>query len=620
MQTYTCYLGKTEAQVHTCEPGEFLPDAFEIMFPRGELYGLDVETTYMTDAAQWDPDFLVRTVQVGTEGYAWVLRMDDPAQVEAARELLSDPGTWFCSHTPMDVLSVWVALGVDISARNIDTRGLAAMAAGDDRLGGRDLKTLATTHLGPQLEEGETELHEHFRDLLEAAGGKRSAAGAVVLAYGWGHVDASEPLFVRYAGLDAVAARRLAPILTRATGAPRDLLRQETGLAGAVNRITMRGARVDVTACRALHAEADGIVGTAERVVREITGVTPRSPKIADYLRDHGADFSDYPVTPTGRPSMAASDVKGLLKVGLSGDAKTVVEHIVRLKASQDGLQKTTKILASLDSQGKVHPEVNPLGAVTGRMTSSGINFLNFSKDDARMRGLFLPDEGHSLITCDFDQIELRVVAALARETKMIDVIKSGGDLHQLTADEIGGIDRDLAKMTNFLIVYGGGAKALSEQSGLPEDRCRDIVRAHRDRYPAITEYSRRLSRYTTSLRTITNRRVPVTKDKAGNPRVYANINYMVQSSARDLLIHAWLRYDRMGHGRTVWMPIHDELVCMVPEGREEELMSAIEDAMTFDFLGVPVSASAIELRDPQGVSRWMSGKVAEKYAAERKS
>ena len=114
------------------------------------------------------------------------------------------------------------------------------------------------------------------------------------------------------------------------------------------------------------------------------------------------------------------------------------------------------------------------------------------------MRGLFLPRDGFTFVTIDFDQIELRVVAALAREEKMIETILAGGDLHQLTVDEIAAvgieISRDIGKMTNFLIVYGGGAKALHEQAGIPIELAAKIVYAHRERYTSIGAYSKYLA------------------------------------------------------------------------------------------------------------------------------
>jgi DNA polymerase-1 len=277
-----------------------------------------------------------------------------------------------------------------------------------------------------------------------------------------------------------------------------------------------------------------------------------------------------------------------------------------------------------------VHPGLNTVGAVTGRMSSAGPNFQNFSKRDPRHRGLFVPEPGCVLVAIDFDQVELRVVAALAREDKMIDVILAGAedpehpdlyDLHQLTANEITAagveIDRDTGKMANFLIVYGGGGRALAEQAGLPEDLAASIVHVHHERFAAITALAKELEGNTDWVRTISYRRVPVPiNPKTGQPKTYKNINSAVQSAARELLVDAWLRFAlEFGHGGLVWFPVHDELILQVPESRVAAVVADAERCMTFDFLGVPITAEAVVLRDENGASRWMTAKHAAKIA-----
>ena len=111
MPTFTLTLGAEPVAVVAPEPGGFDRMAFRAEFPAGGLYGLDVETTYMDDLAQFGPEFRVRLVQFATVDTAWVLRIDDDEQRVAAVELLSDTGVSFCSHTPMDVLAVATRLG-----------------------------------------------------------------------------------------------------------------------------------------------------------------------------------------------------------------------------------------------------------------------------------------------------------------------------------------------------------------------------------------------------------------------------------------------------------------------------------------------------------------------------
>lgn len=630
MRTFTPTLGGEPTEVFAPEPGTFDAAAFRSAFPGGALYGLDVEGLYMDDLSQFSPDFALRLIQFGTATYAWVLTLDDPAQRAAAVELLSDLSVSFCSHTPMDVLSVATQLGVDITARNVDTRMLAAMAAPDDKRGGKDLKTLTTTHIGAELEAADKVLADRFTELWLATEPKRKKpARSVIDAYGWANIPADDPDYLTYAGLDAIACRRLADVLTPLTEAPPSLLRVETWLATEANRIQLRGMRVDQPALDALATEARRETGEAEAIVVELTGGVPaRSPKIQDWLGSHGVDWTTWEdrggaLTDTGKPSLAKENVQLLLGYELDSDGQRVAEQLIRFKGHQDALNKTSGLLALVAPDGRIHPALNTLGTVTGRMSSTGPNFQNFSKKDPRMRGLFLPEPGHVLMTADFDQVELRVVAALARETKMIEVILAGGDLHQLTVDELAAagvtIDRDKGKMANFLIVYGGGGRALSEQARIPLEDAQRIVAAHRERYQAINELAQAMGQYRDAIRTISQRRIPVTTNGYGDLRTYANINYLVQSSARDLLVDAWHRFaHEFGRGSMVWFPVHDELVLQVPEDLVDQVTDEVQRCMRFDFMGVPISASAVTLIDEDGTSRWMTSKRAEAIAKER--
>jgi DNA polymerase-1 len=669
MRTFTAQLGDTEVTVVAPAAGQFDSAAFALAFPAGALYGLDVEGTYMGDLAQWAPEFEIRLIQFATEDVAWVLDLNDPDQLISAHNLLADTSTWFCSHTPMDVIAVWTRLGVDITLRNADTRVYAKMAD-PDSLGGLDLKTLAVQYGMHQLAEADTALDARFLDLWLAAGGRRNAAGDDIARYGWSAISEHDETYLVYAGLDAIACRRLLPRLAAASKAPKELLEVETWLAGQANRIQIRGMLVDRAKLDQLSGSAQEVAGRTRALVAELTGgLSPLSPKLrphvenlltpngkplkaedgqhqksckkagcpgcktavkqpaTGWLATHGVDWSAWTgaYTETGVPSLEKDNILLLRGFDLDDAGRAVIEALIEYRGVHDQLNKTKGVRAGIDPAGRIHPTLKTVEAITGRMSSTGPNFQNFSKKDPALRGMFIPEPGHTLVTADFDQVELRVVAALARESKMIDTILAGGDLHNLTVDELAEagitITRDIAKMTNFLIVYGGGGKALHLQSGIPINEAYEIVSSFRGRYPAIQRLSEAMGRQHQVVVNIAGRRIPVgVNKKTGDSRAYANINYLVQSSARELLVHAWYRFaTEFGRGDMLWFPIHDELVLQVPNNLVETVMGEVEQCMRFDFMGVPISASAIPLLEPDGVtSRWMTSKLAEKYAEQR--
>lgn len=679
MTIFNAKLGDDEVIVTAPVAGEFSRAAFDRAFPKGGIYGLDVEGTYMGDLGQFDPAFEIRLIQFATEDEAFVLDLADRFQVIAAVDLLADPSTWFCSHTPMDVIAVFTRLGVDITTRNVDTRVLAKMAD-PDSLGGLDLKSLATKYAMPQLAEADEILDRIFMELWLAAGGKRNAKKAKgkdeddhtdsdVARYGWSAISVLDENYLIYAGLDAIACRRLLTQLATATGAPKELLEVEIWLAGQANRIQIRGMLVDREKLDQLSGGAGHVAEQARAHVAELTGgLSPLSPKLrpheenvlapngkpvkieddqhlgsckkpgcpgcktpikkaaAGWLAEHGVDWSTWTgaTTNTGLPSLEKDNIKLLAAYDLDEQGRAVVDALIEYRSVHDQLNKTKGVRAGLDQHGRIHPTLKTVEAITGRMSSTGPNFQNFSKKNPELRGMFIPEPGHMFLTADFDQVELRVVAALAREQKMIDTILGGGDLHQLTVDELaaGGITitRDMAKIVNFLIVYGGGGPALSSQAGIPLDEAKEIVAKFRSRYPAIQRLSQVMGQQQHVVINIAGRRIPVgINKKTGESRAYANINYLVQSSARELLVHAWHRFaTEFGRGDMIWFPIHDELVLQVPVDLVETVMSEIEQCMRFDFMGVPISASAVPLIEPNGTSRWMTSKLADKYAEER--
>lgn len=623
MNTFTTTLGGVEVEI------DFGAAALDYGWPSGGLLGLDVESTYMDSRGQFAPDFRVRTVQFGTERSGLVFDVSDPAQRERVEAILRDPAYSFCSHTNMDVISVWREFGIDITDRNLDTHELASIAD-PTMAAARDLKSLAAAHGMGELAAGEATLHALFRELYVVDGGKRNAARAKVDEFGWRTVPLDSELFVTYAGLDAIACRRLADLLVPATQAPAELLEVDVWLATRANRLTLTGKRVDVPRLEALYAESFEAFSEAKAAAEEIAGVNPSGPKIIDWLGQEGVNWNSWEgqLTDSGRPSLAKANLALVGDHDLSGDARAVFGHMTTMQEHADVLRKTTDIRDRLVGD-RIHPQLNPVGAATtGRMSASAPNMQNFSKRDPRLRGLFLPDDGCVLATIDFAQIELRVVAALAREESMIETIKAGGDLHQLTVDRLAErgvtITRDAAKMANFLIVYGGGAKALYEQirqppysSPIPMDAAREVVAGMREVYPAISALTKWKGYEREAIRTISNRRLPVTRNKRGDLRTYANVNYVVQSAARELLVTAWRRLEEWRPG-IVWWPIHDELVLQVPVNEVEDVLTDAEKAMRGDFRGVPVTADAVVLLDENGVSRWMDSKRAEKIAKER--
>lgn len=652
MATYTAQLGGDPVTIHAPGIGEFDVEQARTMWrsltaDRRMVVGLDVETTahdtkLSPPSLHWA--FRVRTAQFGSTSDAWVLRLDDLEQRAVAEKVLADERLRFCTHTRYDPISVWREFGVDTTDRWIDTRLLARIAnpLSLDRHAKRqgadavDLKNLTTELLhAPELSEFDKALNARFSEIWKEDGKK--GTGRQVLRYGFNHIALDDPIFAQYAGLDAIACRRLYPLLVEGSRSTPALLAAETWLSGLVVRMQMRGMRVDRDRLDEEFRLAESACVPPEKKLVEQIGLTPRQGvKLVAWFRDHGVDFdaNGHPKTKSGAPSLDGDAVKAMLGVDpktnervpgqaydMPEQASAAAELLLEYKENQNAMSKAEEVIGLLDDSfdGRLHPSVDSLGAITARMTSAAPNIQNYSKEDPRMRATLLPDEGHVLIGADFDTVELRVMAALTQEEAFLSTIHAGGDLHQMTADKLG-ITRQVGKRVNFLQAYGGGATPLAKATGISVDEALAATRAYRDAYPAIARYSGHLQR-DAEVRTLTHRRIPatyVTRDEGREEARFRFLNYMIQSSSRDLLVLALHRLAECGMAEMLWVPIHDELILQVPADQVEECMARLEDAMRMTVLGVPITATAVALYDEDGLSRWMTCDRAEKIAVAR--
>jgi hypothetical protein len=220
-------------------------------------------------------------------------------------------------------VSVWREFGVDITDRWIDTRLLARIANPlsldrHDKKGGAeavDLKALTAHKLGaPELGAADQALEALFLDLWVAQGGRRNAKKSEITRHGFTTVDLADPVFAKYAGLDAIACRQLYPVLVAESKSTPELLATETWLGGLVVRMQMRGMRVDRERLDAEYAQAAEACKVPEAQLVELIGLTPRqNVKLVAWFVEHGVDFSgarppDHQVgrTQSGRRGAAA--------------------------------------------------------------------------------------------------------------------------------------------------------------------------------------------------------------------------------------------------------------------------------------------------------------------------
>ena len=264
----------------------------------------------------------------------------------------------------------------------------------------------------------------------------------------------------------------------------------------------------------------------------------------------------------------------------------------------------------------KIHTTFNQTMTQTGRLSSSDPNLQNISVRDEEgreIRKAFVAKEGHVLLSADYSQIELRMLAHMANETHMIQAFQEDVDIHNKTAtlifhcqsDEVDSGMRRIAKTVNFGIVYGQTAFGLSTQLKISRKEATEFMDSYFASYPNIHQFMNTLIEQCKEngyVETLFHRRrmIPEINDKNFMTREFgkrAAMNAPIQGSAADLIKIAMIRVNEAMKKANVkskmLLQIHDELIFEVPEEELDQMKALVKEAMENAMeLRVPLKAS----------------------------
>lgn len=590
MQTMTHRVAGEECAIHFPAPGDDLAGFWK--FLRGErVVALDTETTGLDVYA---PGHELRLVQFGSASQAWVLRAD--AFAAAITKALQE-GRFVCHNAPYDLQVIDRHLGVtleDLSPRTFDTRILAHLldprGKADGGIG-HGLKDLATVYVDPDAPDAEKELTAVFRSLKATK------------ETGWRVIPVDHPEFVRYAGLDVILTARLFAWIgpeVKAVGLS-ELSTFEHHLQSLLAILQRRGMLLDVAYTERLKGE---LLEESERfrAVAARYGVTNvnSTAQVSVALEAMGETLGER--TPSGALKVDKAVLLPLADLDMGWSRLDVrapnplADAVLRAKRAEKWAETYAQAVLDLrDPADRVHPFIGSLQARTARMSVSRPPLQQLPSGDWQIRRCFIADPGMTMVAADYSQVEMRVLAALSKDRTMIEAIASGTDLHDFTAARVFGPDftkaqRKIAKAVGFGKVYGGGAAGISRQTGADIDAIREAIRAYDETYPGIREYSQRLQRRAENgakeVITPAGRHLPLDRD-----RLYAATNYVVQSTARDLLAQAIVDLFGAGLGDYLLLPVHDEVIAQAPSEDAAEIVAEIGRVMESDFYGVRIKS-----------------------------
>ena len=407
------------------------------------------------------------------------------------------------------------------------------------------------------------------------------------------------------------AIRPSALSLSSSVSSPSALSEVEEPLVKLLLEMEREGVKIDVGALKEYGRELDReILGFTQEILKYADpGFNPDSPKQLGELLFGKLGLPGGKKTASGQWS---TDEKTLSK--LAGE-HPIIASILEYRACTK-LKSTyvDKLPTLIDDQGRVHTTYAQAFTETGRLSSSDPNLQNIPIRTERgkfIRKAFVArDEDHVIISADYSQIELRLMAAMSGDTAMLAAFRNGEDIHRDTASRVYDVmpafvtpeQRSACKMVNFGIIYGISAFGLSQRLKVPRKEAADLIETYFKLYPSIKEFMGRAiakAREKGYAETVLGRRRTLRDINSRNAtaRQAAErdaINTPIQGSAADLIKIAMVRVDRAIKAENLRakmvLQIHDELVFDCPKDETERLKEIVRREMStaLDF-GVPL-------------------------------
>jgi DNA polymerase-1 len=536
-----------------------------------------------------------RYIPLGHQGFMGEGSLDRTQVLALLAPVLQDPAVRKVGHDLKADLIVLDRHGVRLAGLDVDTM-LAAYLLDANR-SNQALEPLALEQVG----------YKALDD--EAVRGKGTKARPFA--------ELPPDALLDYAGERTDLALQLAdafvPALARESldSVYRDL---ELPLVPILARLEQTGVRVDVPALTAQAARVEHELGALAAEIYRLAGETFNigSPKqLAEVLFDK----LKLPVLKrTGTTRTASTAVEVLEELAQSHDLPRMIldwRGLSKLKGTYiDALPSLVN-----PETGRVHTQFNQAVAATGRLSSSDPNLQNIpirTELGREIRRAFIAEPGSVLISADYSQIELRVLAHLSGDETLIAAFERGDDIHDQTALKVFGPDpalsphelRRRAKIINYALLYGKTAFTLAKDIGVPQGAAQQFIDAYFEGFPRVRHFIDQIledARRTGVVKTMFGRRrlVPEVTSRNGQIRAGAEriaVNMPIQGTAADVLKRAMIDVDASllrDHPRArMILTVHDELLFEAPEDEADEVASLVRKTM----------AGAVTLRVPLDV------------------
>ncbi len=406
-----------------------------------------------------------------------------------------------------------------------------------------------------------------------------------------------------WAGAQACAAQRLEAPLARElaeTGMDELYRKAELPLTRVLARMERAGVRIDEAALSRLSRDYTSQLAQLEERIHALAGerFLISSPKQLQQILFEKLKLPVLKKTKTGY----STDEDVLEQLASQHELPMQILAHRRLAKLKNTYVDALPPLVN-PRTGRIHPTYHQLGAATGRLSATQPNVQNIpirSPEGVRIREAFVPAEGCALLSADYSQVELRILAHYSGDESLIESFRRGEDIHRRTAAEVAGIapeavtaeQRARAKAVNFGIIYGSSAFGLANQLGIASGEAQATIDAYFARYRGVRRFldeTIEAARREGFVRTLLGRRRYL-PDLASRNRALKNaaermaVNSVIQGTAADLIKRAMVEVDAeleaAGLRTRMILQVHDELVFEAPEGEVAELRRRVPARM----------------------------------------
>ncbi len=528
------------------------------------------------------------------------------AALDALKGLLEDPGTLKIGHNVKYDAAILARHGITVAPHDCTMCISYALDAGRNNHG---MDELSVKHLG------------HTPIAFTEVAGK----GKAQVTFDKVALDAA----TAYAAEDADVTLRLwlalKPRLV-AEGLTTVYETMERPLVSVLTRMEARGISIDRPLLARLSSEFAQGAARLEDEISELAGekVNVGSPKQIGDLLFGKLGLPGASKTPTGAWSTKANVLDELAEAGHVLPQKILSwRQLAKLRSTYtDALPNYVN-----PQTQRVHTSYALAATTTGRLSSSEPNLQNIpirSEEGRRIRRAFVAVPGTKLVSADYSQIELRLLAEIADIPALRQAFRDGLDIHAMTASEMFGVPvegmpaevRRRAKAINFGIIYGISAFGLANQLGIPRDEAGLYIKRYFERFPGIRAYmdeTRAFCREHGYVETLFGRRCHYPDIAASNPAIRAfneraAINARLQGTAADIIRRAMIRMEpalaEAKLSARMLLQVHDELVFEVPEAEVEATLPVVRAVM--EGAAMPAVALAVPLQvEAHGADNW---------------